>query len=208
MLPIETLVSFALAAYTLSLSPGPSNLYIMACTIGSGSRGGLAAASGMAIGSIIYSVLTAAGVAAVIALSPNLFFLIKLLGTLYLVYLGIITLKNAHGGDLQKSVHRSVTKIWRQSVVVELTNPKTVLFFLAFLPQFTQSERADVGWQLLLLGGLYSGIALSSDLLVVALSAKIKAILQRSPRLAIWQERIAGAVLLGLGLAILIDEVL
>lgn len=206
MLSVETVAAFVIAAYTLSLSPGPSNLYIMACTMGSGGKGGLAAASGMAIGSIIYSVLTAVGVAAVIAVSPGLFLTIKLAGAAYLIYLGAITLRDAHGPDFQKSVCRSAGAIWRQSVLVELTNPKTVLFFLAFLPQFTTPGQGDEGLQLFLLGLIYSVVALSSDLLVVGLSAKVKVVLQRSPRLGVWQERAAGLVLLGLGLAILAGE--
>lgn len=208
MVSAETLIAFVLAAYALSLSPGPSNLYIMACTIGSGPRGGLAAACGMAVGSIIYASLTAAGIAAVIAVSPVIFITIKLVGACYLIFLGVSTLRQAHAPEFQKSVNRSAISIWRQSVIVELTNPKTVLFFLAFLPQFTKAENGSVAQQLLTLGLVYALVAFSSDVLMVGLSAKIKHVLQRSPTLAVWQERVAGIVLFGLGLAILLEEVL
>lgn len=173
--------------------------------MGSGSRGGLAAATGMALGSVIYAVATAAGVATVIVVSPILFIGIKLCGACYLLYLGASGLYKAHKPQLKGAVVKGRRTIFRQSLMVELTNPKTILFFLAFLPQFVDVEASDVKAQLLTLGLIYAIVALSSDLLVVSLYAKIKILIERRPRFAIWQERVAGSILLLLGLVILFE---
>ena len=203
---MDVLLAFAIAALVLSLSPGPSNLYIMACTIGNGARAGVAAAAGMALGSLSYAALTALGLSAVIVYSPTLFIGLKVAGALYLLYLGGKTWLQATAPHLQSSVNTSTRKVLRQSLIVELTNPKTGLFFIAFLPQFTRIESGNMSIQLLLLGGVYTVIALGSDLLVVTLSSKLGRWLARSPDWAIRQEKLAGIILFALGVFILLEE--
>ena len=203
---MDVLVAFAIAALVLSLSPGPSNLYIMACTIGNGARAGVAAAAGMALGSLSYAALTALGLSAVIVYSPALFIGLKVAGALYLLYLGAKTWLQATVPHLQNPVKTSTKKVLRQSLIVELTNPKTGLFFIAFLPQFTRSESGSISVQLLLLGGVYAVIALGSDLLVVTLSSKLGRWLARSPDWAVRQEKLAGIILFALGVFILLEE--
>ncbi len=206
MIGMDVLVAFAIAALVLSLSPGPSNLYIMACTIGNGARAGVAAAAGMALGSLSYAALTALGLSAVIVYSPALFIGLKVAGALYLLYLGAKTWLQAAVPHLQNPVKTSTKKVLRQSLIVELTNPKTGLFFIAFLPQFTRSESGSISVQLLLLGGVYAVIALGSDLLVVTLSSKLGRWLARSPEWAVRQEKLAGIILFALGVFILLEE--
>lgn len=206
MIGMDVLVAFAIAALVLSLSPGPSNLYIMACTIGNGARAGIAAAAGMALGSLSYAALTALGLSAVIVYSPALFIGLKVAGALYLLYLGAKTWLQATVPHLQNPVKTSTKKVLRQSLIVELTNPKTGLFFIAFLPQFTRSESGSISVQLLLLGGVYAVIALGSDLLVVTLSSKLGRWLARSPDWAVRQEKLAGIILFALGVFILLEE--
>ena len=201
MLSIDVLLTFSLSALILSLSPGPSNLYIMATTLAGGGRAGIKAASGMAIGSIIYVVLTALGLGLLIAAAPDLFTAIKVAGSLYLIYLGVKTVMSARAPDLHTASNQRKTT-FRQSIIVELTNPKTALFFIAFLPQFTQPERGDTTQQFILLGLIYSVIAFSSDTLVVVLSKSIKALLTRSPAWAVRQEQFAGTLLILLGVFI------
>ena len=200
------LIAFAIAALVLSLSPGPSNLYIMACTMGNGARAGVAAAAGMALGSLSYAVGTALGLSAVIVYSPTLFIGLKVAGALYLLYLGVKTWLRASVPHLQKPVTTSTGKVLRQSLIVELTNPKTGLFFIAFLPQFTRAESGNISMQLLLLGGVYAVIALGSDLFVVTLSSQLGRWLARSPAWAVRQEQLAGLILFGLGAFILLEE--
>ena len=204
---VSLLAAFCVATLTLTLSPGPSNLYIMACTLNRGARAGIAAASGMAIGSVIYVLLTCAGLATVMVYSEWLFRLVKLTGAAYLIFLGLKTLNQSRAPALRCNEEQVRTNVLRQSLFVELTNPKTALFFLAFLPQFVTPHGASVSVQLLTLGIIYTLLAFASDMLVVGLCRQLSAQLNRSAHFAVWQDRIAGMVLLGLGAAIIVMDV-
>lgn len=208
MLPIDTLLTFAVAALLLSISPGPSNLYIMARSIAQGYQAGIAAAAGMALGTLIYIVATALGIAAIFNYSPMAYTLVKLFGAAYLVYLGISYIRASFQGIAEKPHVRTMTiaRVFRQSIVVELTNPKTALFFLAFLPQFTQPEEGNLILQLTLLGLVYAVIAFCSDLTVVCLSGKLGKWLSGHPAFVVWQDRIAGSMLIGLGTYLAAEE--
>ena len=204
----ELLTTFAMASLLLSLSPGPSNLYIMARSLSQGRNAGVAAAGGLAIGSLIYVLATALGLAAIFKYSPLAYTLLKLAGAGYLVILGIQTLRNKpmSPDNPVRMEPWSVTRIFRQSVVVELTNPKTALFFLAFLPQFVRPEAGSVTSQLLVLGLVYALIALCCDLLVASLSDKLGNWLSHHASFPLWQDRFSGSLLLGLGIFIAADE--
>ncbi|GGF79195.1 LysE family translocator [Alteromonas lipolytica] len=201
----DTLLAFVFATLIISLSPGPSNLYILACTLGSGRSGGTAAALGMAIGSSSYAIATAFGLAALILYVPVIFTLIKVLGALYLIYLGVNALRFATAPHLRKPVQATTRQIVSRSLLVELSNPKTALFFIAFLPQFTHATGDMLVNDLLVLGLLFSGIALCCDLLVVQLSHQLGRWMAKSPRVAVRQEQLVGLIFLGLGATLLFD---
>ena len=201
----DTLMAFVVATLIISLSPGPSNLYIMACTLGSGRTGGTAAALGMAVGSSSYAIATAFGLAAVIAYVPVVFTVIKVLGALYLIYLGVTALRFAAAPHLRKPVQASTRRIVSRSLLVELSNPKTALFFIAFLPQFTHATGDVLITDLLVLGLLFSAIALCCDLLVVQLSHQLGRWMAKNPRIAVRQEQLVGLIFLGLGATLLLD---
>lgn len=201
----DTIMAFVLATLVISLSPGPSNLYILACTLGSGKAGGRAAALGMAVGSSSYAIATAFGLAAVMLYIPMIFTLIKVLGALYLIYLGFTALRYASAPHLRKPVQASTRRIVSRSLLVELSNPKTALFFIAFLPQFTHATGTVLINDLLVLGLLFSAIALCCDLLVVQLSHQLGRWMARNPRVAVRQEQMVGLIFLGLGATLLLD---
>ncbi|WJG09818.1 LysE family translocator [Aliiglaciecola sp. LCG003] len=205
---LETIFTFSLAAALLSLSPGPSNLYIMARTFSCGHLSGVAAASGMALGSLAYVAATALGLAVVFKYSPDAFTALKLVGAGYLIYLAYKTFRQASPSKMteQKVKVVSVTKVFKQSIVVELTNPKTALFFLAFLPQFVDHQQGSVALQLTILGCIYAVIAFCSDLFVVALSNQLGKWIAGHPMFVEWQDRLSASILLGLGCFIGIDE--
>ena len=204
----ETLIAYSIAASVLCISPGPSNLYIMARTMGQGHQAGIAAASGMAIGSFIYVFATALGIAAIFKYSPVAYVAVKVAGACYLIYLGYHYIANAtsHSIDKPHLKHLATPVIFKQSVIVELTNPKTALFFLAFLPQFVDTAQGNVALQLFVLGCIYAVIAFCSDLLVVFLSSQLGKWLMQHPLFAQWQERISGSILLILGGFILFEQ--
>ncbi|NVK54968.1 MAG: LysE family translocator [Alteromonadaceae bacterium] len=201
----DTLFAFVMATLMISLSPGPSNLYILACTLGSGRAGGIAAALGMAVGSSSYALATAFGLAAVILYVPVFFLLMKIAGAGYLIFLGTMALRYAKAPHLRKPVQADTPDIVRRSLLVELSNPKTALFFLAFLPQFTNATDAALVCDLLVLGLLFSGIALCCDLLVVQVSHQLGRWMTKNPRIAVRQEQLVGLIFIGLGITLLID---
>ncbi|GAA0859560.1 LysE family translocator [Aliiglaciecola litoralis] len=209
MLPIETLLTFAVAATLLSLSPGPSNLYIMARTMSSGHTSGIAAASGMAIGSMLYVLATAFGLAAVFSLYPTSYIVLKLTGAAYLIYLGASAFWHEAESATTKPKLKSMSRkqVFNQSIVVELTNPKTALFFMAFLPQFADPAAGNLVLQLIILGLLYAVIAFSSDLLMVFMSHKLGRWLSTHPAFPVWQDRVSGSILIGLGTFIAMQEI-
>lgn len=198
---IETLFTFALASLLLSISPGPSNLYIMARSINQGHKAGFAAAGGMAIGSFIYVLATALGIAVIFQYSPMAYTLLKLAGAAYLIFLGIqyFYLANDIGDQNSPIKPRPLVKIFRQSIVVELTNPKTALFFLAFLPQFVNLTVSSITSQLLVLGVVYAFIAFACDLCVAKLSGQLGKWLSQHHGFILWQDRLSGSLLICLG---------
>jgi threonine/homoserine/homoserine lactone efflux protein len=196
----DTLLAFALASLLLSASPGPSNLYIMARSIDQGHRGGFAAAGGMAIGSLIYVLSTALGIAAIVKYSDLAFSLLKLTGGCYLIFLGMQYFRTTSTSTKLTHTNPSPLRlIFKQSVVVELTNPKTALFFLAFLPQFADANAGPLSPQLILLGMIYVVIALSCDLSVAILSGRLGHWLNQHPHLVRWQDRLSGSLLMSIG---------
>jgi threonine/homoserine/homoserine lactone efflux protein len=204
----DTLLTFGLAALLLSLSPGPSNLYIMARTIGQGREAGTAAACGMAIGSFGYVIATALGISVIFQYSPTVYTIVKLLGAAYLIYLGSQLVFQPTSTIQQKSHLKSlaITSIFRQSIVVEITNPKTALFFLAILPQFADPQIGSIAVQLVIFGTLYAIIAFCSDLLVVTLSNGLGKWLSHHPSFVQWQDRFSGTVLIALGSYLALEE--
>jgi threonine/homoserine/homoserine lactone efflux protein len=207
MPPIEILLAFTAAALVMNLSPGPSNLYVLARTLGQGASGGLVAALGLAAGSLVHVLATVLGLAAIFQYSPLAYTAIKLLGAAYLIYLGVSYLRApAVEAKGQAAVALPLATIFRQSVLVEVTNPKTALFFLALLPQFADATYGALAPQLLLLGVIVTLTALPCDLLVVFAAARVSQWMAVNPRAQLWQERVSGTLLCGLGGWLLWDE--
>jgi threonine/homoserine/homoserine lactone efflux protein len=208
---IDTLITFTLAAFIMNISPGPSNLYVLARSISQGIKGGLVATAGLAVGSLVHLLATILGLSAVLRYSPNLYLLIKVLGALYLIYLGVSYWRSSAKKDdleVKKSHKKSLFKIFRESVIVEVTNPKTALFFLAFLPQFVSPESGAVTSQLLVLGLIVTISAIPCDVLVTVFSNKMANSIRNNPKAQTIQERVSGSILLGLGSFIVADEVI
>ena len=208
MFDFSLLATFCITTLTLTLSPGPSNLYIIACTMHQGTRAGVAAAAGLALGSVIYVVLSVTGIAALVVYSPVLFTLVKIVGAGYLIWLGVQALRTARKDAKVGEPAKPVAAGLRQSLIVELTNPKSALFFIAFLPQFVTAQGGGVATQLLILGGIYTLLALASDLFMVTLSGQLRRWLSHHGSFYYWQNIAAGGVLLALGSFILIADVL
>lgn len=205
---IDILITFAIAAAIISISPGPSNLYIMARTMANGQSAGVSAAGGMMIGSLIYVIATVLGLAAIFKYSPTAYVVMKLLGAAYLIYLGLSAIWASRNASIKSPTLKSMSnkRVFSQSIIVELTNPKTALFFLAFLPQFVSPEAGSVALQLAILGCFYAFIAFFSDLFVAMMSGRIARWLKNNKHFVRWQDRVSGGILVGLGAFIALEE--
>lgn len=205
---IETLALFTVAALLLNLSPGPSNLYVMARSISQGPRAGLVAASGLATGALVHVAAATLGVSAIVLASAEAFAVLKWAGAAYLVWLGIQHWRTAGRSmeGVQATPVKPMAKIFRESAVVEMLNPKTALFFMALLPQFIDPAAGPVALQSILLGAIVVVTAMPCDALVAFASGAVARKLASSPWIAQWQDRISGTILIALGALVATGE--
>jgi threonine/homoserine/homoserine lactone efflux protein len=201
---IHTFLLFTAAALAMNISPGPSNLYVMSRSLAQGTSAGLVAAAGLATGSLFHVTVTSLGLAVILQYSPIAFLVMKLAGAGYLVFLGLKMLlaKSASISPDALLPRKPLARIFRESAVVEILNPKTALFFLAFLPQFADPKAGPLAPQLLLLGFIVTLTAIPCDALVAVLSGKAADLLRRKPIFQRLQNWISGSVLVALGATI------
>jgi threonine/homoserine/homoserine lactone efflux protein len=194
------LAAFVVATLALLLIPGPSVLFVVARSVEQGRRAGLASVGGGAFGNLVHVCAATVGLSALLASSALAFSVVKYLGAAYLFYLGLRTLltKEAEGTN-GIGPRRSLRRIFSQSVIVYALNPKTALFFLAFLPQFTDPARGPLAPQLLVLGGLFVLLALVTDSAYALLAGVVGGWLRRNARVQRGQRYFSGIVYLALG---------
>lgn len=206
MLTFEQLFSFLLAAMLITASPGPDNLMVLSMGISKGRRHGMAFGLGCALGCLSHTVLAAIGVSALIAASPAAFTALKVCGGLYLIWLGIKALRSrggAHVGDVSQA-EDSLWRLFFKGVFANAINPKVVLFFLSFLPQFVVASHGHVAAQTALLGVTFTLQAAVLFGLLGYFAGAIGQWLQRRPRAGLWLDRLAGAVFVALGLRLIV----
>jgi threonine/homoserine/homoserine lactone efflux protein len=163
---LATLLLFAGSVATLVLIPGPNLIYIVTRSAEAGRKGGLASILGIEAGTMIHVAAAAFGLSALLASSAVAFEIVKYVGVVYLVYLGIRALRNGKAPEAQVApagMRRTVA----EGMLVNVLNPKVSLFFLAFLPQFVDPEKGSAATQILVLGLVLIGIAATLDLLFV-----------------------------------------
>ncbi|MFL5896679.1 MAG: LysE family translocator [Thermoleophilaceae bacterium] len=196
----STILLFALAATALIVIPGPAVLYIVGQSVGQGRRAGVVSAMGVASGGLVHVVGATIGLSGLLLSSATLFSVVKYAGAAYLLYLGTRRLLGRDAGILTApSETRSRRTIYRDGAVVNILNPKTALFFYAFLPQFIDPARGSVALQSLLLGALFVAMALVSDSLWALAAGSAAQWLRGRPR-AIRAERwVSGGIFVGLG---------
>src|SRR3954462_9476468 len=198
----QTIWLFCLAATALIVIPGPAVLYIVAQSVGQGRRAGLVSASGVASGGFVHVIGAAIGISGLLLSSATLFSVVKFAGAAYLIYLGGRRLLGLEASALvTPTAARSRRPLYRDGAVVNILNPKTALFFYAFLPQFLDPDRGSVALQASVLGALFVAIAFASDSLWALASGSAADWLKARP-VAVKVERwVTGTVLVGLGTA-------
>ena len=198
-----TFALFIVAALVLLVVPGPSVLYIVALSIEGGRTAGLVSVLGVQTGAMVHIAFAAVGLSAILASSAVAFSVIKWLGAAYLVWLG---LRRIFGRDEEESdvavEPAPLSRVFSQGVIVNILNPKTALFFLAFLPQFVDPARGPAWAQILLLGATFVILALCSDGLYALLSGTAGGWLRRRMKGATFrrgQRYVSGCILIALG---------
>lgn len=207
MIDATTLVTYSLIVLGFVFIPGPATLLTIARATTSGSKVGIATGAGIAAGDIVHTLLAVFGLSAIIAASALLFSIIKYLGAAYLIYLGIkaITSKSASSfeGD---GLTVSTSAAFRQALYSELLNPKTALFFLAFLPQFVQPENGFVLIQLTILGLVFVALGLLSTLVYAFGAGTLGGLVRRNPAILKWQGKVVGTIFCALGVRLALQE--
>jgi threonine/homoserine/homoserine lactone efflux protein len=161
---LASLGLFVAAALVLLITPGPAVLYIVARSIDQGRRAGLVSMLGVHAGTLVHVAAAAAGLSALLAASAMAFSVVKYLGAAYLIFLGVRRLLDRTASvTSRRPERRHLRRAFLDGVVVNVLNPKTALFFLAFLPQFVMTARGDVGAQILGLGLLFVGLGVITD---------------------------------------------
>jgi len=192
---------FFAASLALLLTPGPAVLYIIARSIDQGRGAGLVSVLSIESGNLFHVLAATFGLSALVMSSVTLFSVIKYLGAAYLVYLGVRKLLSHEALQLSPSLDaQSPRRIYSQGVMVAVLNPKTALFFLAFLPQFVNPGRGSIPLQMLTLGCIFVGMACITDSLYALLAGTAGSWLKSSPRFLQGQRYFAGTIYIGLGL--------
>lgn len=200
MFDSTTLALFITAALALLITPGPAVLYIVARSIDQGRWAGIVSVLGVQVGASFHIAAAAIGISAVLASSALAFSVIKLIGAGYLVYLGVRKwLEPTPELDLEAPPPQPYGRIFRQGMIVNLLNPKTALFFFAFLPQFINPDHGSTVVQVMLLGGLFIGLATCSDSTYALLAGMLGNWLRRSRAWAFGQKYVAGSIYIALG---------
>ena len=197
---VSTVALFLLAALVLLVIPGPAVLYITTRSVVQGRRAGLACVAGIQLGTLGQVIAATLGLSAVLLTSAAAFSVVKYLGAAYLVSLGLREwLTPAERNGLLETPHRKLSELFAQGFLVQLFNPKSALFFFAFLPQFVDPARGPGTEQILLLGLLFTGLACCTDGTYALLAGTLGQSLRRSARFPAIRRYVTGTVYLGLG---------
>lgn len=181
--------------------PGPSILLTLARASTSGTRAGVATSLGIGLGDVIHTLLAVIGVSAIVMASANAFLAVKLLGAGYLIYIGLRSIFERNSVQGQPDFPLiTPRKAFRQACLAEVLNPKSAMFFLAFLPQFVAPDQGNVPLQLLVLGLLFVVVGTAATLLVAVGAGAIGATLRSNPAIQRWQGKVVGTLYCALGI--------
>jgi len=201
LLPAWPLLSaFLVASFILAITPGPGVFYIVTRSVAQGRASGLASVAGVALGNFGNALGASLGLAALFAISSLAFEVVKYLGAAYLIYLGIQALRStpAAVGNVAAPPKAPLARIFRDGFVVALLNPKTAIFFAAFLPQFMHSTNPSVA-QSVVLGGLFVVIAAITDSAYALLAGSIAPLLRKASGAQALGKYLTGFAFIGLG---------
>jgi threonine/homoserine/homoserine lactone efflux protein len=196
------LAFFAVAALVLLLVPGPAVLYVVTRSIHQGRRAGLASVLGLHVGTLVHIAAATVGLSALVVSSAVAFTIVKIAGAAYLIGLGLWTLLSRRAErDVALGGEPNLRRAFAQGIVVNVLNPKTALFFLAFLPQFVDVNAPHPAAQIAVLGFLFVLLGLVTDSLYALAAGTAGGLLRRSRRFTRGERYVTGTVYIGLGVA-------
>jgi threonine/homoserine/homoserine lactone efflux protein len=196
----STLLLFSAAALALIVVPGPAVLYIVAQSIDRGRLAGVVSALGVAVGGLVHVTAAAVGLSSLLVSSATAFNVVKYAGAAYLIGLGLWTiLRRPDEPSLEVPRERKLSRRFWQGVVVNILNPKTALFFFAFLPQFVDPDKGSAALQIGVLGLVFVALAVTSDCVWALAAGTASHRLRGSRRFLAVQRYVSGTVFVGLG---------
>ncbi len=198
---------FCVASAVLLLTPGPAVLYVVTRSIDQGRRAGLVSVCSIEVGTAIHVLAATLGLSTLLLSSALAYSTIKYLGAAYLVYLGVRALFSPQMPIAAHGKPQSLGRIFSQGVLVATLNPKTALFFVAFLPQFVDPSRGAIAGQMLVLGGIFVSMAALSDSMYALLADTIGRWLKNSASIVNIQRYVVGTVYIGLGVTAALADV-
>jgi threonine/homoserine/homoserine lactone efflux protein len=202
-------VSYLAVATALAISPGPDTMFVVASSASGGARAGVAATLGTASGSFMHASFAALGISALIAASPIAFDVLRLAGAVYLLWLGVQALRNvmrAAAETTAASGEKTMRASYRRGLITNLFNPKVAVFYVAFLPQFTNATLGHVPLQIFLLGLIHNIIGTIWLVGLALISGRAAESFARNKRIRTWLDGFSGAVYVALAVRMLLLE--
>lgn len=199
---------YVVASLALILTPGQDMLYVVSRSLAQGRIAGVCSAAGVATGILVHTAIVALGIGALLQASETLFTVLKLAGAAYLMWLGVKLLLQREASEVAAARTRRVSaaSLFAQGVVSNVTNPKIIVFFLAFLPQFVTPADAHPTRHLVFLGVLYAAMGFTVKAIVGVAAGALSERLLRSRSALLWMNRVSGTVLVALGLRLAAAE--
>ncbi|MDA9503630.1 lysine transporter LysE [Bradyrhizobium sp. CCBAU 11386] len=207
MIDHTTLITYILIVLGFVFIPGPATLLTMARAASSGTKVGIATGAGIAAGDVIHTSMAIVGLSAIIATSALLFGIVKYAGAAFLIYLGIRAMLEKAPIELNGGAPTiSAGRAFREAVLTEVLNPKTALFFLAFLPQFVRPEHGGTALQLAVLGIVFVLLGLLSTVVFAVGAGRLGNFLRRHPAVVRWQGKVVGTIYCAVGVRLALQE--
>ena len=194
-MPMESILTFIVASALLSIAPGPDNIFVFTQSALYGKKLGVLVTLGLCTGLIVHTSAVALGIAVIFQTSTLAFTVLKVAGAMYLAYLAWQAFQASGSAIkvLSSSLHSSGA-LYRRGIMMNITNPKVSIFFLAFLPQLASPEYGQIEPQIFLLGGIFICVALVVFCAIALFAGSLGGLLHNSPRAQVYLNRIAGTV--------------